>query len=998
MTGMLSAIGVAAALLLTGCTGGDTTTSDSGTEAGGEAVSTAVSTTATSAANEAPTNTAADDATQSKSYAVDMAVPDDADLAAVHMLDNMDQSNQWQPAGDIAVSISTTATQGAGSLKLEGSGELRLKPQAFAGLNVGDYDRIVMDVQIIDGHVTDIGMVTQGFPQTADVKYPRWAKFDESTPSGQWIEWSADLSLYEWPGGNEKMVDEARPALSLVYVPGKNNTGILIDNVRLIKDPVRLGYDWIDPVSPLIIKQRTPAAIYERPVRVENTSSENTHVAVRFSGDSMQKFKGSVSPASFTLKPGETKTAIATIEIPAGTPALTYELQTIEIIPNSDPRLIQRQPLMTAAPFPKVKHPFTIDPAKIKAPRDADAILSMLPNPVVLPAHPSRWISQSTINTYFHWKTGNEGYSFAGFDRLKNNATGEIIEKDDKTGPVFHRWYVAKAAPTLAAAYQTTKDEKYAQAVRDIALAYAREYHKYELTQPVNEASSYLSPNNATYTLGTVMMSPITGALDLVWESKAFTDEVKQEINHGFLMPAVLEMQKINPGMTNMQDAMSNAMFNIGLLVNDPNIVAHTLWGDHGLNAKINAVFDEDGGTPESVSPGYHNAALSPVLAQVESLKNAGLQVDLAFDRLEKAKTLMGKLAMPDGRIPNRGDSGFPAGRSAPPAELGSVSFPSYGVTVLREGEGKDGLYIAMDHRPPALTHSHKDKLAITLYGQGEYLGVDEGSLYNTDATKQQGDTDWGVRSAWGTETLVHNTITVDEESQSFGGGHRIYYHGVKGEYQAVAAYTDNVYEGVVLERNIVMLDGVIVMVDRAMSDRPRTYDWTHHSFGDLSVTPSSIMKSVAKLGGHSPYDKPANPQWGDASSQVEYIWKRDNASLRMISLPQSGVATQAGSAIGWANKAYQQARMPAPFAIVRRKTDKATFVTVFEPFKKRSKITAVETIPVRAGGKTVIPDDAVAVHLTTTDGSLTFLVSFTEGVKTAGPIQTAERCFAMKQ
>lgn len=899
-------------------------------------------------------------------------------------LDTMETTNRWHGEG-VTLSVSADCVEGKGSLQLSGSGHVRLDREALKTVDVGAYDRLVMDVKILGGQVSDFGLVTQGFPQPGALPFPRWGEYDESTPGDVWIECSFDLRLCEWNGGSANLLDDQKPALSLIYTPGKGNRGMLVDRIRLIKDPVRIAYDWVFPVHPVRVIRDGKTVRFEKEIALTNMTARLVPVLARFAKGSLKKFSGSITPSNLELKPGEQQILRAQIEIPAGLQPLDHELQMVEIVPDHDEQLMQRVGFMTAAPFPSVQHPFTVK--KVAAVKDAERLLDAR-LPEHLPKHPCVWLSQSVLNT---WSS-----RLGSFDQLKDEKTGDIQQETATSGGVWHRRLISQALQ-LGQAYRTTKDARYAQKARQLYLLYAREYHKYPLAEPISQASSYLSPNNATYILGTVVMTPITRGLDLIWDSGALTDKDKQEIMDGLLHPAALEMMKIQPGMTNMQDAMNDALLNIGLLTNDPNLVAVALFGSHGLNAKITTVFDEDGASTESVSSGYHAAALNPVLSQVASIRNSGLPVDLPFERLEKAKKLMSLLRMPDGRIPNRGDTAFPGGHADPELTgYGSLCFRNYGMTILREGEGADALYVSIDHRPPAVTHSHHDKLSMILYGKGHDFGVDEGSLYNMDGSQQQALPNWGARQAWGMHSLVHNTITVDETDQSFAGGTLLYFHGEKGGYQAVAAATDNAYAGVTLERNILLLGGVVVMVDRCLSDQSHTYDWTHHSFGGL--TGPEKLTPRDKLGPQPPYSLPENVRWGGVEGPAQFTWKRDNASMRLTILPETGQPAEFATATGWANQAYQLARVEAPMVLARRKGARVAFVTVFEPFKGDAAATQkIERIPVMEAGKPVAETDAIGLKITRDDETLHYLFSFTPTEKTCGPITTKERCSAIR-
>lgn len=900
----------------------------------------------------------------------------------LHLLDAMETTNCWHGQG-VALAVSEDCVEGRGALRLTGSGHVRLTRDALQGLAVGAYDRLVMNVKMVGGQVADFGVVVAGFPQPGALAFPRWAEYDEGTPADRWLEYSVDLHLCEWNGGHATLLDDRTPALSLLATPGRNNRGVLVDHVRLIRDPVRLAYDWVAPMRPLRVRREGERVYYEKEIALSNVTAQPVSVALRFGPDSIHRFTGSLTPSALELRPGEQRVVRARIEPPAGARSLEHERQTVEIVPDQDERLVQRVAFLTAAPFPAVAHPFTPTAAP---PGQVERLLD-LPLPDRLPRHPFVWLSQSTLNT---WTP-----CLAGFDRL-DAKTGEIQEQTHISGGIWHRQLV-EWAWKLGQAYQATRDVRYAEKARQIYLLYAQAYRHYPLQEPLSQASSALAPNNATYVLGTVIMTPIARGLDLIWESGVLSDEDREAIREGLLLPAALEMMKIHPGLTNMQDAMNDALLTLGLLLNDPNLTAEALFGSHGLSVKIDAAFDEDGATPESVSPGYHAAALNPILAQAASIRRTGLAVNLPFERLEKAKRLMAQLRMPDGRIPHRGDTAFPGGKTdAELATYGSMTFRHYGLSILREGEGSNALYVALDHRPPAVTHSHHDKLSIVLYGLGHDFGTDEGSLYNADSSKQEALPNWNTRQAWGTHALVHNTLTVDEADQAYCGGTLLYFHGEKGAYQAVAAATDDAYPGVILERHIIVLGGLVAMADRCLSDQPHTYDWTHHSFGAL--TGPDALAPCAQLGSKPPYTLPENVRWGRVEGPAHFIWKRDQAAMRLTLLPEANVTTECATAVGWANQAYRLARQEAPLVLARRHGARVVFVTLFEPFAGEAPTAQrIERVAVLEDGRPAAAEDAVGLKITRPTETLYYLFSFTPTEKTCGPIRTRERCFAVR-
>jgi len=450
------------------------------------------------------------------------------------------------------------------------------------------------------------------------------------------------------------------------------------------------------------------------------------------------------------------------------------------------------------------------------------------------------------------------------------------------------------------------------------------------MVQPISEASSYLCPNGATYIQASVVMGPLMKALNKVWHSQSFTAENRVTVREGFVLPRVLESAKINPGMTNMQDEINQFVFYAGVTCEDPNLLALAILGSHGLQKKIDLCFSPDGSTEESIAAGYHNVVVRVVSNTVAAVQAANLPIPLDLTRLEKARELQRYLAMPDGMLPNRGDAGAPVRMMKPEqtTDLKSVTFDYFGMTVLRHGTGDNTVYVALDHRPASTTHSHHDKLGIILYGNGHCFGVDDGSLYNIDpGTSNQVD-NWAKRGKWGYHSLVHNTVTVDEKNQLIASGHRLYFQD-DPDLKAVGAYTTGIASDVGFERHIAVIDNTVVMVDRLLSPRERTYDLAHHAFG--TITTDLDMKPVDQLGPDDIYTLPENVLKGQVApgKRATVTWTLDHAQMQYMVLNVNASPLELHTAVAWANVKYRLVRQEAPMLMVRSRAKKTVFVSV---------------------------------------------------------------------
>jgi hypothetical protein len=847
---------------------------------------------------------------------------------------------QWKPDG-----LQVTFTDGI--LTVTGSGLLKLKSGALAPAAVAPYTRLLVDYFIEGGPVSDLGLATRGFPHieaTSTKAFPRWATVDITWPTGRWVTCSYDLGFCEWQGAAADLFEPGEAALTFIHTPGGLTTAVRMRRPTLVRDAFRIAFDWVKPYNPLITETAPDGTLtYSKTFTLESRSDKPVVIETSLDG-SAPAFQPALSPARIELPPGGKTTVTFTARSAPGMKPLQHDRVQAWFREPGKPESGQVRSFLIAAPAAPPKNPMP----KPKLPAEPE-IARALKRELRLPPGPAAWMGQSDLNRFARMEE-------TAFDAFRDRETGEVFTNTPYTSGALHR-RITDDIQNLAAAYAHTGDKACAKKVRDWFVLYAEKGNDYPYTLPLIEATSALCPNNATYVQASVIVGPMMKALYWVWPSDAFSPEDRRLILRRFILVRALESQKINPGMTNMQDEINNMLFFAGLTTGDPNLMAEGLFGDHGLQAKIDLAFAPDGSTEESIAAGYHAGVVRLVSTLADAVVTTGIETGLSFDRLEKARRLLDNLAMPDGQVPNRGDSPAPGGSVANADQLPSLTFDDFGMSVLREGRGAAAVYAALDHRPPATTHSHPDKLSLIVFGAGRLFGCDDGSLYNIDAGSSANVPDWNKRSAWGFHSLCHNTITVDRKSQHLGGGHRLYFQGDDAPVRAVGAWTDTVFDGVRFERHVALRNGVLVVVDRLFSQADRTYDLAHHSFG--SITSDVPLQPVASLGPEPMYSVPSDVKKGTipAGARGAVAWSQDGARLHYQVINVGAAPLELFTATGWANVAYQNVRQPAPFLLARQQGKNAVFVSVLSFGDAPVKTGAVKvrgdtlTVPLPGGG-----------------------------------------------
>jgi hypothetical protein len=164
--------------------------------------------------------------------------------------------------------------------------------------------------------------------------------------------------------------------------------------------------------------------------------------------------------------------------------------------------------------------------------------------------------------------------------------------------------------------------------------------------------------------------------------------------------------------------------------------------------------------------------------------------------------------------------------------------FPAGGYAILRDSTEDDALNVNMTFGKYGSGHSHPDKLSIMLQINEKPVVVDlklggyGGDLYG-GFTKQ---------------TMTHNTVVVDEIAQAPQGdtdyawavdesvhGEPVLFYATD-EIKAARARSTTVYEGVVVDRTLVMVDSMLIDIYRCRSEDEHQYDYVLHINGELDV------------------------------------------------------------------------------------------------------------------------------------------------------------------
>jgi hypothetical protein len=279
---------------------------------------------------------------------------------------------------------------------------------------------------------------------------------------------------------------------------------------------------------------------------------------------------------------------------------------------------------------------------------------------------------------------------------------------------------------------------------------------------------------------------------------------------------------------------------------------------------------------------------------------------------------------------------------AAQPGAFGSHDFPS-GYAILRRGDSSDATWFCLKYAPHAGEHSHPDKNSFVLYTGGRMLLPDPG-------TRPYGSP---LHYEWDRVTLSHNTLVVDETSQTPTAGKTLAFgqdHGA--DY--VMSDAGGIYPGVRFVRTAVLLNqNLLVFVDRVTSDRPHTLDIAVHAIGSWNQL---LLGKPVTLPGHDGYQHLADVSARAADPVTTLLVDTPlghKAAITLAGTEPTEVITATGVGASTEDR--------VPMAIFRRHARSTTFVWAVSldgtPAALKAETDAAGRTKVRAGSWTIAVD-----------------------------------------
>ncbi len=461
----------------------------------------------------------------------------------------------------------------------------------------------------------------------------------------------------------------------------------------------------------------------------------------------------------------------------------------------------------------------------------------------------------------------------------------------------------ADAVRNLGLVYLLTDEPKYAVKAREVLLAYADRY----LTYPLHNNQGREAVGGGRVTSQTlneaIWIIRMAQGADCIWDRLSNGDREKLESK--LFYPAVNDViRKHRMGIHNIQCWKNSAVGLVGFLFDDRDLIADAIDSAHGFRQQMTKGVNADGQWWEGAW-GYHFYTMDAVWPLTEAARNCG--INLYGDEYKRMFTSPILLAMPDGTLPAFNDSetataygnpnyeiGFArygdktiaraigGGRdslqallygvgSVPGANetrVGSGEYPASGYTILRSSAATNPSWLCLKYGPHGGGHGHPDKNSFVLFAGGSVLAGDPGrAAYGVP-----------IQSEWYRTTLAHNTLVVDETSQSPTTGRAIALEARATDWKGAICDAGPALAGLRFRRSVALLDDhVALFVDQIVPDRDiatasaRTLDLAYHPDGVWADLPVG-----------EPVDMPDKPG---------YKHVRDAKATALAAAPKSGTA-----------------------------------------------------------------------------------------------------------
>ncbi len=266
------------------------------------------------------------------------------------------------------------------------------------------------------------------------------------------------------------------------------------------------------------------------------------------------------------------------------------------------------------------------------------------------------------------------------------------------------------------------------------------------------------------------------------------------------------------------------------------------------------------------------------------------------------------------------------------------------GISLLRNGKGKDLTTLIYKYTSHGLSHGHFDKLNINLYDKGNEILTDYGAVRFISVEQKFGGRYLPENKSYAAQTIAHNTLVLDEESHFNGNeaesgknhSEKLFSNINDPNVQVVSAQEKNAYKDAQLERTIYLLQlpgGKKVIIDLFNGVAKSTqFDLPFQYSGQIINTSfryqpaTKTLETLGKKNGYQFLWKEAEATVRDTVIQFTFL---NNKTFYTISSLIQDSATVFFTRLGANDPNFNLRHEPA--FIIRKKGEKEFFLNVIE-------------------------------------------------------------------
>lgn len=509
---------------------------------------------------------------------------------------------------------------------------------------------------------------------------------------------------------------------------------------------------------------------------------------------------------------------------------------------------------------------------------------------------------------------------------------------------------LARDIQRLGLVYQLTKDPRYAEKAREIAMGYAERYLDYPLHDihgKPSKGGGRVHPQTLDESIWLIMM---VQGLDCIKDT--LTQEDIDFLEEKMLLPAALMIKDHQWGIHNICCWQASAYGLVGFFLNRADLIHPAIFGPKGFIAQCEQGITDDGQWYERAW-GYHFYTVNALKPLAIAIQNTGI-VKLP-DKLKAMYDAPIKFVTPTEQLPAFHDSGRVAfsfrgmSRDYENAyawwkdpkhgfivaqgkrndqntllfgvtdlemnrpDFQSENYADTGVVVMRSQSDKlkpkniPSNYIALDYGEHGGGHGHPDKLNFVLYGHNQIIAEDPGCIaYGNPA-----------HGGWYRQTLSHNTLVVNGKSQAPATGQCLAF--AQSDNAAICVTEAGpIYPGVVAYRALAMIGDVILDAMWTAADSSRDFEYPFHARGILETNAKADATATPEGDGY---------QWAtdwkilEKLPEYNFLWTQDNLKLAST-LKMIGDDNEMRTAIGMGNPPT----VKPPFILAKAKGKQALF------------------------------------------------------------------------